>query len=176
MGLPFAGAGRPSCRSTTLTKDGSLDALPLFTKDSLVDLRKRAAVQNSGTVHVHPNGKFVYQATRSASSDANGKAISGGGVNSIAVFAIDQHTGEPTLLENAATGGAEPRTFALDPSARLLVAANQTAVSVRPGAKPIPASLVVFRVMSDGKLNFVDKYNVDTSGGSLFWMGIVPLP
>jgi 6-phosphogluconolactonase len=159
-----------------MTKDGSLDALPLFTKDSLVDLRKRAAVQNSGTVHVHPNGKFVYQATRSASSDANGKAISGGGVNSIAVFAIDQHTGEPTLLENAATGGAEPRTFALDPSARLLVAANQTAVSVRPGAKPIPASLVVFRVMSDGKLNFVDKYNVDTSGGSLFWMGIVPLP
>jgi hypothetical protein len=40
----------------------------------------------------------------------------------------------------------------------------------------IPASLAVFRVRNDGKLDFVRKYDVDTSAGSLFWMGIVPLP
>src|SRR5258707_1065709 len=57
-----------------LTKDGSLDALPLFTKDSVANAAKKAPLQNSGTLHVHPNGKFVYQATRSAGSDANGKA------------------------------------------------------------------------------------------------------
>jgi 6-phosphogluconolactonase len=153
-----------------LTKDGSLDALPLFTKDSVANPAQKARVQNSGTLHVHPNGKFLYQATRSAGSDANGKAILGGGQNSIAVWAINPQTGEPTLLQNADTHGAEPRTFALDPSAQMLVVGNQTAVS---GS---PASLAAFRVRADGKLDFVRKYDVDTSGGSLFWMGIVPLP
>jgi len=157
-----------------MTKDGSLDALPLFTKDSVANPAKKAPLQNSGTVHVHPNGKFVYQATRSAGSDASGKASFGGGENSIAVYAINQKTGEPTLLQNADTRGAEPRTFALDPSAQVLVAGNQTAISA--GSKTIPASLAVFRVRTDGKLDFVRKYDVDTSGGSLFWMGIVPLP
>jgi 6-phosphogluconolactonase (cycloisomerase 2 family) len=115
-----------------LTKDGSLDALPLFTKDSVANPAQKARLQNSGTLHVHPNGKFLYQATRSAGSDANGKAILGGGQNSIAVWAINPQTGEPTLLQNADTHGAEPRTFALDPSAQMLVVGNQTAVSGSP--------------------------------------------
>jgi len=153
-----------------LTKDGSLDPLPLFTKDSIANPAKKVAVQNSGTLHVHPNGKFLYQATRSAGSDASGKAILGGGQNSIAVWAINPQTGEPALLQNADTHGAEPRTFALDPSARMLVVGNQTAVA------GMPANLAAFRVRPDGKLDFVRKYDVDTKGGSLFWMGIVPLP
>jgi 6-phosphogluconolactonase len=157
-----------------LTKDGSLDALPLFTKDSVANPAKKAPLQNSGTLHVHPNGKFLYQATRSAGSDANGKASFGGGENSIAVWAINPQTGEPTLLQNADTHGAEPRTFALDPSAKMLVVGNQTAVSA--SAKMTPANLAAFRVRADGKLDFVRKYDVDTTGGSLFWMGIVPLP
>jgi 6-phosphogluconolactonase len=157
-----------------MTKDGSLDALPLFTKDSVANAAKKAELQNSGTLHVHPNGKFVYQATRSAGSDASGKAIFGGGQNSIAVWAFNPQTGEPTLLQNADTRGAEPRTFALDPSAQMLVVGNQTAVSA--GPKMVPASLAAFRVRADGKLDFVRKYDVDTSGGGLFWMGIVPLP
>jgi 6-phosphogluconolactonase (cycloisomerase 2 family) len=153
-----------------MTKDGSVDALPLFTKDSVANPAKKVPLQNSSTLHVHPNGRFLYQATRSAGSDASGKAIFGGGENSIAVYSINQQTGEPTLLQNADTHGAEPRTFALDPSARMLVVGNQTAVS------GTPASLAAFRVRADGKLDFVRKYDVDTSGGSLFWMGIVPLP
>jgi len=152
-----------------MTKDGSLDALPLFTKDSVADPAKKAPLQNSGTLHVHPNGKFLYQATRSAGSDASGKAILGGGENSIAVWAINPQTGQPSLLQNADTHGAEPRTFALDPSARMLVVGNQTAIS------GVPANLAAFRVRADGKLDFVRKYDVDTSSGSLFWMGIVPL-
>jgi hypothetical protein len=110
--------------------------------------------------------------------DAAGKPVDGGGENSIAVYAIDPRNGEPTLIQSAGTRGVEPRTFALDPSARILVAANQTAISTASAtnAKMIPASLAVFRVRNDGKLDFVRKYDVDTSAGSLFWMGIVPLP
>jgi hypothetical protein len=161
-----------------MTKEGSLSAIPLFTKDSLADPARKALRQNAGTIHIHPNGKFVYQANRSAISDATGKPIDGGGENSIAVHSINAQTGEPTLIQSADTHGAEPRTFALDPSARILVAANQTAIFEGSGvtARTIPASLAVFRIRNDGKLDFVRKYDVDTSNGSLFWMGIVPLP
>ena len=40
----------------------------------------------------------------------------------------------------------------------------------------IPASLAVFRIRNDGRLDFVRTYDVDTSTGRMFWMGIVPLP
>lgn len=161
-----------------MTKDGTLGANPLFTKDSLAKPTRKALRQNAGTVHIHPNGRFVYQANRSASADAAGKPIDGGGENSIAVYSINPQTGEPTLIQSADTRGAEPRTFALDPSARILVAANQTAMVVGSGVnvRTIPASLAVFRVANDGKLKYVRKYDIDTSHGGVFWMGIVPLP
>ena len=160
------------------TKDGSLAAKPLFTKDSVQDPSRKSLRQNAGTIHMHPNGRFVYQANRSAIPGANGTPSGAGGENSIAVYAINQETGEPTLIQSAETRGAEPRTFALDAGARILVAGNQTAISTGsgPDAKTIPASLAVFRVRDDGKLDFVRKYDVDTNTGSLFWMGIVPLP
>jgi 6-phosphogluconolactonase (cycloisomerase 2 family) len=132
--------------------DGSLSDQPLFTTDSAIKSGARSG-QAAGTVHVHPNGRIVYQANR-------------GGENSIAVYAIDSKTGEPTRIQNADTHGPEPRTFALDPSAKILVAGNQNA----------PASLAVFRVRDDGKLDFVRKYDVETHGDkNLFWMGVVPL-
>jgi len=161
-----------------MSKDGSLGANPLFTKNSLLDPAHKALRQNAGTVHIHPDGRFVYQANRSASSDAAGKPIDGRGENSIAVYSINPQTGEPKLIQSADTRGAEPRTFALDPSARILVAANQTAIFEGAGAnaRMIPAGLAVFRLGNDGKLDFVRKYDIDTSRGSVFWMGIVPLP
>lgn len=160
-----------------MMKDGSLAALPLFTKDSLADPTRETLRQNAGTIHIHPNGQFVYQANRSATVDVKGRPVYGGGENTIAVYAIHPKTGEPTLIQNAGTHGAEPRTFALDPSARILVAANQSAVFEGTGpATKTPASLAVFRVGNNGKLDFVRKYDVDTSAGSLFWMGIIALP
>ncbi len=170
----FVSLERQSKLQLYTMKDGSLSATPVFTKDSLVDPSRKFLRQNAGTVHVHPNGKFIYQANRSATVDAAGKPVDGGGENSIAVYAIDPHSGEPARIQNADTHGAEPRTFALDPSARILVAGNQTAITA--GGANIPASLALFRVQNDGKLEFVRKYDVDTSVGTMFWMGIVPLP
>jgi hypothetical protein len=43
--------------------------------------------------------------------------------------------------------------------------------------RPAPATLSLFRIGSDGKLQFVRKYDQDTSGGrGLFWTGMVALP
>jgi hypothetical protein len=56
--------------------------------------------------------------------------------------------------------------------------ANQDKRLAREGESVItvPASLSVFRAGGDGKLEFVRKYDVETSGGkNLFWMGIVAL-
>jgi 6-phosphogluconolactonase len=170
--------GQTKLQVYPLAKDGSLGALPLFTKDSIANPARKSLRQNAGTLHIHPSGRFLYQANRSVMPDASGRPVDGGGENSIAVYAIDRQTGEPTLIQSADTRGAEPRTFALDPSARMLVVGNQSAAFAGPGAnaKLIPASLAVFRVGNDGKLEFARKYDVDTSKGSLFWMGIVALP
>lgn len=158
--------------------EGILSA-PLFTKDSLTAPEQVLTGQAAGTVHVHPNGRFVYQANRANGTRAfQGKSVLAGGENTIAVYAIDQDTGEPALIQNIDTRGMRPRTFALDPAGRVLVAANQEPFLVREGelVRAVPASLAVFRVGADGKLDFVRTYDVAASESrSMLWMGIVPV-
>ena len=160
--------------------EGAITSAPLFTKDSLTDPHHARPGQAAGTIHVHPNGKFVYQANRAGgTADFQGKPVFAGGENAIAVYAIHPKTGEPTLIQNIDTHGTTPRTFALDASGRILVAANQNAILVREGesVRKVPAGLAVYRVGEDGKLEFARKYDVETDGPrSLFWMGIVSLP
>jgi len=160
-------------------KDGTLSKDPLFSKDTLADPGNVRPGQALGTIHMHPNGRFVYLANRASGTvDFEGKPVFVGGENSIAVFAINQDTGEPTLIQSVDTRGIHVRTFALDPSGRILVAGNmmQLAVRDRAGVHTVPASLAVFRVRSDGKLEFARKYDLDVGSRNLFWMGIVPLP
>jgi len=160
-------------------KDGTLSKDPLFSKDTLADPGNVRPGQALGTIHMHPNGRVVYVANRaSGTTDFEGKSVFVGGENSIAVFAINQETGEPTLIQNAETRGIHVRTFALDPSGRILVAANMMELAVRgkDGVSTVPASLAVFRVRSDGKLEFARKYDLNVGSRNLFWMGIVSLP
>jgi len=160
--------------------DEMLGEAPLFTKDSLTDPGHVRPGQAAGTVHMHPNGRFIYQANRaSGTTDFEGKPVFVGGENSIAVYAINQETGEPTLIQNADTRGMHPRTFALDASGRILVAANQMPLMVRNGStvSTVPASLAVFRIRGDGKLDFIRKYDVEAGGSKpLYWMGLISLP
>ena len=75
------------------------------------------------------------------------------------------------------TRGIHARTFHIDPSGRILVAANIMPLLVRDGAtvRMVPASLSVFRIGGDGKLEYVRKYDVDVGNASMFWMGMVNL-
>ncbi|MGE0359838.1 MAG: lactonase family protein [Vicinamibacterales bacterium] len=161
--------------------DGLLETTPAFVKDSLpAPVRARAGFyQRSGAVHAHPNGRFVYQADRATDeTDGQGTSAWGGGTNAIGVFDVNQTTGEPTLIQTADTHGFVPRTFALDASATILVAGNQDRVEVRDSAaraQSVPPSLALFRVLPNGKLDYLRRYDVE-GNADLFWMGIVPLP
>ncbi len=146
--------------------DVGLEAMPAFSVSTLSDGGGVRPGQTTSTVHVHPNGQFVYVGNRGAPA---------GGRNEIAVFRINEASGEPSLIQNIDTHGFTPRTFALDPSGRLLVAGNQNSVSVNEGASTrlVPANLAVFRVGSNGTLTFVERYDVAVARKPLWWMGIV---
>jgi 6-phosphogluconolactonase len=160
--------------------DGTLSASPLFVKDTVKEPGKARGGQAPSSIHVHPNGRFLYVANRAGGTvQFEGKRVFGGGENTIAVFAINQETGEPTLIQSADTRGFSPRTFTLDSSGGFLAVANQSPLAVRDGAgvSTVPASLALFRVRADGQLEFAQKYNLETGGGKLlFWAGFVSLP
>ena len=58
-----------------------------------------------------PSGKFLYGSNR--------------GHDSIAIFAIDQSSGELTFVDHQSTQGKTPRNFAIEPAGKFLLAANQ---------------------------------------------------
>jgi hypothetical protein len=97
---------------------------------------------------------------------------------SVVVYAINQTTGEPTHIQSIDGHGTQLRTFAIDPSGRLLVAASIIPLPVRDGDKvtTLSAGLTVCRVGADGKLDFVRKYDVEASAQrQQFWSGMVTL-
>ena len=160
--------------------DGTLSDAPIFVKDTVADPGKARNSQAASSIHVHPSGRFIYVANRASGTlEFQGKRVFAGGENTIAVFSINQDTGEPTLIQSADTRGFQPRTFALDGSGRVLAVANQSSGLVREGShvSTIPACLALFRIHPDGKLEFTHQYDVETDGTrSLFWTGIVSLP
>ena len=160
--------------------DGTLSSAPLWVKDTVKGRGKDRNGQAASTIHVHPNGRFVYVGNRAGGTvEFEGKRVFAGGENTIAVFAIDQRTGEPTLVQNADTHGFGPRTFSVDSTGKFLVVANQSPLAVRDGAavKTVAAGLSLFRIRGDGQLEFAQKYDVETGAGKLlFWTGFVSLP
>jgi 6-phosphogluconolactonase (cycloisomerase 2 family) len=158
--------------------NGKLSAAPVFRKETLAEPGNIRGRQAAGTVHVHPNGRFVYAANRASSTvQVDGKSVFAGGENTFAVYEIDMTTGEPVPIQQVDTRGIHCRTFHIDPSGRMLVAAHIMALPVREGAaiRTVPASLAVFRIDNGGKLDFVRKYDVDVGSRTMFWMGMVPL-
>jgi 6-phosphogluconolactonase (cycloisomerase 2 family) len=157
---------------------GKINPEIAFRAETLAEPNNIRARQAAGTVHVHPNGRFLYGANRAeATVEYQGKKVFKGGENSIVVYAINQTTGEPTPIQHIETQGIHPRTFHIDPSGRILVAEHNLPVDVRDGdaVKTVKAGLSVFRMGEDGKLTFARKYDVDVGDKTMFWMGMVPL-
>ena len=153
---------------------GRLSEQAVFRKNNLSQLGVPGARQAVGTVHVHPNGDFVYVANRaSTTAEGGGKKVFAGGENTLAAYAIDPATGEPTIIQHVDTRGIHCRTFHIDPSGKLLVAAHIQSITLKDGSE-VPCCLSLFRILGDGKLEFAGKYDVDVSGGrTQWWMGLV---
>jgi len=62
-------------------------------------------------VQVHPNGRFVYGSNREH--------------DSIAIFEIDQSSGEIGIVDIVPSGGHRPRCLRVDPTGELLLAGNR---------------------------------------------------
>ncbi len=155
---------------------GRLSPTPVFSKPTLAEPGNIRGRQAAGTVHVHPNGRFVYVANRASSTVGEGaERVFAGGENTLAVYAIDPATGEPNPVQHVDTHGIHCRTFHIDPSGRLLVAAHIMGLPVKRGGeiRTVPACLSLFRIGADGKLDFVRKYDVDVDSQQMFWMGMV---
>lgn len=160
-----------------LNADGTLSAEPLFIKSTLVDPDGKAKHpgQTAGPIHAHPNGRFVYQTNRgSGTMDVGGRKVWNGGENSVAVWGIDPKTGEPTRIQNAPAHGFELRTFTIDPSGKVLIAAGTTPMAM-PDGSTVSAGLSVYRIGADGRLTFARKYDTDTSAGIQFWCGLLTM-
>src|SRR5262249_59620444 len=99
--------------------------------------------------------------------DFEGKKVFNGGENNVAVFAIDAQTGEPSLVQTVEGHGIHLRTFGIDPSGRLLVAASIRPLAGRDGnaIKTLTAGITAYRLAGDGRLPFVPKYDVNTGNG-----------
>ena len=152
---------------------------PAFVKTTLAAPRDPKMHQTTSAIHVHPNGRFVYTANRADGTvEFAGKKVFAGGENSIAVFAIDQTTGEPTRIQSIDPQTHHVRTFSIDPSGRLLLSASIRDMWVRDGneVRVAPAAMSVFRIGDDGKLTFVRKYEAELGGKLQWWAEIVALP
>jgi 6-phosphogluconolactonase len=166
-----------------LQADGGLGSTPLFVKDTLAKSALGHTI--AGPIHVHPSGRFIYLTNRGGwpmGAMPTGDTIQGMAVyqstdSSVAVFAIDQQTGEPTLIQQIDAQGAHPRTFSIDARGRILIAASLGPMAPREGGRNrvLPAGLSMFRIGEDGWLQYVRRYDVETDGRTQFWSGMVKL-
>jgi 6-phosphogluconolactonase (cycloisomerase 2 family) len=157
---------------------GNINPEIAFRAETLAEPKNIRARQAAGTVHMHPNGGYLYGANRAQDTiDVDGKKVFKGGENSIVVYSINQSTGEPVQIQNIETHAIHPRTFHIDPSGRMLVAQHNLPVDVKDGnaIRTTLAGLSVFRIGDDGKLTYVRKYDIDVADKTMFWMGMVKL-
>jgi 6-phosphogluconolactonase len=111
-----------SCTVTALSYDAERGELKEI--QTISTLPPQEAVKSgysTAEVQVHPSGKFLYGSNR--------------GHHTIAVFGIDEKSGQLTHVENQSTQGRTPRNFAIDPTGAYLLAENQDT-----------GTIVVFRI------------------------------
>jgi 6-phosphogluconolactonase (cycloisomerase 2 family) len=156
-----------------LNETTGLSREPIFIKETLSN-PKTAASQGAGAIHVHGNGRVVYLTNRTFPAREGGREASLGGEDNLAVYAVDQNSGEPKLLQHIDGRGVQLRTFGIDVSGRLLVAASIMPM-LRSDGTTVPAGMTVFRIAADGTLAFARKYDVEVGDAQQFWSGMIAL-
>jgi 6-phosphogluconolactonase len=102
--------GEADMTITAFAYDGSGVFSEIHYLSTLPEGAGRDGVSTAG-IAVHPSGKWVYVSNR--------------GHDSIAIFEIDQSTGELTARGHQSSGGEIPRAFAIDPEGTFMYVGNQ---------------------------------------------------
>ncbi|NNF32613.1 MAG: lactonase family protein [Saprospiraceae bacterium] len=74
---------------------------------------KTQSIYRSADIHISPDGRFLYASNRGPEEDT------------IVIYSINLMDGTLELLGHAPTYGSHPRNFAIDPSGKFLLVANQ---------------------------------------------------
>jgi 6-phosphogluconolactonase len=91
----------------------------------------------AAAIHISPDGRFLYASDRLDAS-------------AIMVYTINKETGELTFVQRQLTYGKNPRDFAIDPSGKYLLVANQDSDNI-----------LVFKInQATGVLNLT-RYRID---------------
>ena len=157
-----------------LSEATGLSREPIFIKETLSN-PKTPASQGAGAIHVHANGKFVYLTNRTFPAREGGREVSQGGEDNLVVYALDQNSGEPKPIQHIDGRGVQLRTFGIDASGRLLVAASIMPM-LRSDGMTVSAGMTVFRIAEEGALSLARKYDVDVGNSQQFWSGMIALP
>lgn len=104
---------------TIIAADYDAEKGTLTQKQVLSTLPKDVVRKGGSTAEtvVHPSGKFVYVSNRDP-------------YNSIAIFSIDPETRKLTAVGHQAMGIKTPRNFAIEPTGRYMLVANQSGGNV----------------------------------------------
>lgn len=90
----------------------------LTQKQSITLLAEGFKGQTAGAaIHLSPDGRFLYASNRLET-------------NEIIVYAVNQQTGELTFVQRQSSFGKNPRDFAIDPTGKFMVVANQNSDSI----------------------------------------------
>jgi 6-phosphogluconolactonase len=118
-----------SVSAISLNMDGSYTTIETVTAIP-ADYKKKNACAD---IHISNDGRFLYASNR--------------GLNTIAIFAVDQESGKLKIIAQEPTKGENPRNFTLSPDENYLLVANQTTQNI-----------VSFkRDKNTGKLTYIDQ-------------------
>jgi 6-phosphogluconolactonase len=174
----YVSVERQNQLQTYQLRGDDLEPAPAYVATTLKEPGNLRPEQMAGPIHLHPNGRFVYLGNRASGLiEAQGRKHAAGGENTIAVFKINEATGEPSQVQAIGTHGFHPRTFSIDPTGRMLVVANLLELPVRDGedTRIQPATLSAYKIGDDGGLTFVRSYDIETKGLTQWWSGFVEL-
>lgn len=111
-------------------KDGQLE----FVED-YQSYQNNQEIYRAADIHISPDGNFLYASNRGPEED------------SISIFSVNQANGNLTLIGHEPTYGKHPRNFAVDPSGKFLLVANQ-----------FTSNIIIFRRdIKTGKLSKLPK-------------------
>src|SRR5271170_8137726 len=113
----------------------------------LTSIGLAAQTTNPSFLAVHPNHRFVY----AVNEVGNYQGRKSGAVSA---FAIDHTTGKLTLLNQVASGGADPCYITVDKTGKYVLVANYTG-----------GSIAAFPILEDGKLGEPSAFIQHTGHG-----------